>query len=193
MLDKWFPLFPQVDFRTCECQTLVLKSRNIKLIFRADIFNHYRSWAAAERSRSDTRGRACVILSEELLKGYHYSEAPVERCDALNNVQGFFTPAETLRAWRELTHSDKHLHRANDLLLLKRILCQYRDVLQVQVFVVHRVAQFPDPLLHLGDLSGAELTGGVCFCRRASALILVQVQLQEPDHEVQTRAVQVHV
>lgn len=78
----------------------------------------------------------------------------------------------------------------------------HRDVLQVQVLVVHRVAQLADLLLDLGDLPGAELRGGVSAGRAPSllrvllrllVLVLVLVQLQEPDHELQTRAVQVHV
>lgn len=67
----------------------------------------------------------------------------------------------------------------------------HRDVLQVQVFVVHRVTQLPDPLFHLGNFPGAELSTGVSH--GPAPLVLVLVQLQEPDHQVQTGAVQVHV
>lgn len=71
--------------------------------------------------------------------------------------------------------------------------CEYRDVLQVQVLVVHRVAQLPDLLLHLGDLAGAELRGGVGDGDHHAAAALVLVQLQQPDHQVQAGPVQVHV
>lgn len=65
----------------------------------------------------------------------------------------------------------------------------YRYVLQVQMLVVHRVTQLPDLLLHLGDLPVAQLGGGVYHNHTP----LVLVQLQQPDHQVQARPVQVHV
>lgn len=57
------------------------------------------------------------------------------------------------------------------------------------MLVVHGVAQLPDLLLHFGDFPGAELEVAV-HTGPAPAIL---VQLQEPDHELQTRAVQVHV
>lgn len=65
----------------------------------------------------------------------------------------------------------------------------YRYVLQVQVLVVHGVAQLPDLLLHFGDFPGTELKVTVY----AGPVPTILVQLQQPDHELQTRSVQVHV
>lgn len=65
----------------------------------------------------------------------------------------------------------------------------YRYVLQVQVLVVHGVAQLPDLLLHFGDFPGTELKVTVY----AGSAPTILVQLQQPDHELQTRSVQVHV
>lgn len=59
----------------------------------------------------------------------------------------------------------------------------YRDVLQVQMFVVHRLTQLADPLLHLVYLFGCELTVGR----------FVLLELQQADHQLQTGPVQVHV
>lgn len=66
---------------------------------------------------------------------------------------------------------------------------RHRNVLQVQVLVVHGVAQLPDLLLYLGQLFGTKLDAGVRL-RRGSVVL---VQLEEPDHQVQTGPVQVHV
>lgn len=61
------------------------------------------------------------------------------------------------------------------------------------MLVVHRVTQLPDLLLHLGDFPGAELRGGVYLYLYHNPAPLVLVQLQQPDHQVQTRPVQIHV
>lgn len=57
------------------------------------------------------------------------------------------------------------------------------------MLVVHGVAELPDLLLHLGDFSGTELRGGVCH----GPAPLILVHLQQPDHQVKTRPVQIHV
>lgn len=60
---------------------------------------------------------------------------------------------------------------------------RYRDVLQVEVLVVHRLAELADPFLHFAHLFGRELAV-CCF---------VLLQLQQADHQLQTGPVQVHV
>lgn len=65
----------------------------------------------------------------------------------------------------------------------------YRYVLQVQVLVVHGVAQLPDLLLHFGNFSGTELKVAL-HAGHAPTLL---VQLQQPDHKLEARPVQVHV
>lgn len=65
----------------------------------------------------------------------------------------------------------------------------YRYVLQVQVLVVHGVAQLPDLLLHFGNFPGTELKVTVY----AGPAPTILVQLQQADHELQTRSVQIHV
>lgn len=57
------------------------------------------------------------------------------------------------------------------------------------MLVVHGVAQLPDLLLHFGDFPGAELEVAL-HAGRAPAIL---VQLQQPDHKVEARPVQVHV
>lgn len=65
----------------------------------------------------------------------------------------------------------------------------YRDVLQVQVLVVHCVAQLPDLLLYFGDLLGTEMDRGV----RPIPAPLVLVQFEQAEHQVQAGPVQIHV
>lgn len=60
---------------------------------------------------------------------------------------------------------------------------QYRDVLQVEVLVVHRLAELADPLLHFAHLLGREMAV-CCF---------VLLELQQANHQLQTGTVQVHV
>lgn len=66
---------------------------------------------------------------------------------------------------------------------------RYRDVLQVQVLVVHGVAQLPDVLLYFPKLFGTKVDAGV----RLDPGSMILVQFEEPDHQVQTGSVQVHV
>lgn len=84
---------------------------------------------------------------------------------------------------------DEHSHKTSSV----EMPFLYRYVLQVQVLVVHGVAELPDFLLHLGDFPGAELIGGVRHSHNPGPAALVLVQLQQPDHQVQTRPVQIHV
>lgn len=60
----------------------------------------------------------------------------------------------------------------------------HRDVLQVQMLVVHGLAQLPDFLLHLLHLLCRELI-------LVSRVILVQ--LEQLNHQLQTGPIQVHV
>ena len=67
----------------------------------------------------------------------------------------------------------------------------HRDVLQVQVLVVHRLTQLADLLLDLGHLLGGELVLLVLLGRRLHGDQLIH--LKQLDHQLQAGPVQVHV